>query len=155
MKRHLKNVYVISLILVIIDQFIKAVVSYNMHLYDTFTLIKDFLDINLVHNTGAAFSFLQGGRVLFIVIALIVILIISMYINSNDDVDKKKTLIYSLLLGGIVGNLIDRIIHGYVIDYISFTIINYKFPVFNFADICIVIAVIIALIFTVKEDLWN
>jgi signal peptidase II len=78
-----------------------------------------------------------------------------MYINSNDDVDKKKTLIYSLLLGGIVGNLIDRIIHGYVIDYISFTIINYKFPVFNFADICIVIAVIIALIFTVKEDLWN
>ena len=126
-----------------------------MHLYDTFTLIKGFLDINLVHNTGAAFSFLQGGRVLFIVIALIVILIISMYINSNSDVDKKKTLIYSLLLGGIVGNLIDRIIHGYVIDYISFTIINYKFPVFNFADICIVIAVIIALIFTVKEDLWN
>lgn len=155
MKQHLKNVYIISLIMVIIDQFIKAVVSYNMHLYDTFTLIKGFLDINLVHNTGAAFSFLQGGRVLFIVIALIVILLISMYINSNDDVDKKKTLIYSLLLGGIVGNLIDRIIHGYVIDYISFTIINYKFPVFNFADICIVIAVIIALIFTVKEDLWN
>ncbi len=141
--------------MVIIDQFIKAVVSCNMHLYDTFTLIKGFLDINLVHNTGAAFSFLQGGRVLFIVIALIVILLISMYINSNSDVDKKKTLIYSLLLGGIVGNLIDRIIHGYVIDYISFTIINYKFPVFNFADICIVIAVIIALIFTVKEDLWN
>ncbi len=155
MKQHLKNVYVISLIMGIIDQFIKAVVSCNMHLYDTFTLIKGLLDINLVHNTGAAFSFLQGGRVLFIVIALIVILIISMYINSNDDVDKKKTLIYSLLLGGIVGNLIDRIIHGYVIDYISFTIINYKFPVFNFADICIVIAVIIALIFTVKEDLWN
>ena len=155
MKQRLKNVYIISLVVVIIDQFIKAVVSYNMHLYDTFTLIKGFLDINLVHNTGAAFSFLQGGRVLFIVIALIVILIISMYINSNDDVDKKKTLIYSLLLGGIVGNLIDRIIHGYVIDYISFTIINYKFPVFNFADICIVIAVIIALIFTIKEDLWN
>ena len=155
MKQHLKNIYTISLVIVIIDQLIKVLVSHNMHLYDTVTIIKGFLDINLVHNTGAAFSFLQGGRVLFIVIALIVILLISMYINSNNDVDKKKALIYSLLLGGIVGNLIDRIIHGYVIDYISFTIINYKFPVFNFADICIVLAVIVALIFTVKEDLWN
>ena len=155
MKQHLKNVYIISLVVVIIDQFIKAVVSYNMHLYDTFTLIKGFLDINLVHNTGAAFSFLQGGRVLFIIIALIVIVLMSVYISNSEFVDKKKTLIYSLLLGGIVGNLIDRIIHGYVIDYISFTIFNYKFPVFNFADICIVIAVIITLIFTIKEDLWN
>ena len=155
MKQHLKNVYVISLIVVIIDQFIKAVVSYNMHLYEVFPLFKGFLDINLVHNTGAAFSFLQGGRILFIIIALIVILLISTYINNNDDVDSKKIFIYSLLLGGIVGNLIDRIIHGYVIDYISFTIFNYKFPVFNFADSCIVIAVIIALIYTIKEDLWN
>lgn len=155
MKQHLKNVYIISLIVVIIDQFIKAVVSYNMHLYEVFPLFKGFLDINLVHNTGAAFSFLQGGRVLFIVIAIIVILLISMYINSNDDVDKKRIFIYSLLLGGIVGNLIDRIIHGYVIDYISVTIFNYKFPVFNFADSCIVIAVIIAFIYTIKEDLWN
>lgn len=155
MKQHLKNIYIISLIVVVVDQFIKAVVSYNMKVYDTFTLIKGFLDINLVHNTGAAFSFLQGGRVLFILIALIVILLISMYINSNDDVDNKKTLIYSLLLGGIVGNLIDRIIHGYVIDYISFTIVNYKFPVFNFADSCIVIAVMLAIIITIREDLWN
>ena len=155
MKQHLKNIYIISLIVVVVDQFIKAVVSYNMKVYDTFTLIKGFLDINLVHNTGAAFSFLRGGRVLFISIALIVILLISMYVNSNDDVDNKKTLIYSLLLGGIVGNLIDRIIHGYVIDYISFTIVNYKFPVFNFADSCIVIAVILAIIITIREDLWN
>ena len=142
MKRHLKNVYIISLIMVIIDQFIKAVVSYNMHLYDTFTLIKDFLDINLVHNTGAAFSFLQGGRVLFIVIALIVILIISMYINSNDDVDKKKTLIYSLLLGGIVGNLIDRIFLGYVVDFIGIELFGNSYPIFNIADIFIVVGAI-------------
>ena len=155
MKQHLKNVYIVSLIVVIIDQFIKAVVSYKMSLYEVFPLFKGFLDINLVHNTGAAFSFLQGGRILFIMIALIVILLISMYINKNDDVDGKKIFIYALLLGGIVGNLIDRIIHGYVIDYISVTIINYKFPVFNFADSCIVIAVIIALIYTIKEDLWN
>ena len=69
MKQQLKNVYIISLILIIVDQFIKAVVSYKMHLYETFPLFKGILDINLVHNTGAAFSFLQGGRILFIIIA--------------------------------------------------------------------------------------
>ena len=155
MKQHLKNVYIISLILIIVDQFIKAVVSYKMHLYETFPLFKGILDINLVHNTGAAFSFLQGGRILFIIIAILVVLLLSIYIHNSEYVDGKKIIVYSLLLGGIVGNLIDRIIHGYVIDYISFTIVNYKFPVFNFADSCIVIAVIIAIIITIREDLWN
>lgn len=155
MKQHLKSVYIISLILIIVDQFIKAVVSYKMHLYETFPLFKGILDINLVHNTGAAFSFLQGGRILFIIIAILVVLLLSIYIHNSEYVDGKKIIVYSLLLGGIVGNLIDRIIHGYVIDYISFTIVNYKFPVFNFADSCIVIAVIIAIIITIREDLWN
>ena len=155
MKQNIKNVYIVSLVLIVVDQFIKAVVSYKMGVYDTFTLIKGFLDINLVHNTGAAFSLLQGGRIIFIMIALIVIIGLTFYIKNQDYVDTRKTLVYGLLLGGIIGNLIDRIIHGYVIDYISFTIFNYKFPVFNFADICIVFAVIFAIIFTIKEDLWN
>ena len=155
MKQSLKNVYILSLVVVVMDQFIKAVISYNMHLYDTFPLIKGFLDINLVHNTGAAFSFFQGGRVVFIVVAILVVLLMSIYISNSEYVDGKKTIVYSLLLGGIVGNLVDRIIHGYVIDYVSVTIFNYKFPVFNFADSCIVIAVIIAIIITIREDLWN
>ena len=155
MKQHLKDVYIISLVVVIIDQFIKAVVSYKMQVYDTFTLIKGFLDINLVHNTGAAFSLLQGGRVIFIIIAILVVALISVYISNSEYVDNKKTLIYALLLGGIIGNLVDRIVRGYVVDYISFTFVNYKFPVFNFADSCIVIAVIIAIVITIREDLWN
>ncbi len=155
MKQHLKNVYIISLVVVVIDQFIKAVVSYNLNTYDTFPLIKGFLDINLVHNTGAAFSFFQGGRVVFIVVAILVVLLMSVYISNSEYVDGKKVFLYSLLLGGIIGNLVDRVIHGYVIDYISFTAFNYKFPIFNFADSCIVIAVIIAIIITVREDLWN
>ena len=155
MKRDISKIYMISLVLIVVDQLIKIIVSSNMHLYDSITIIKGFLDINFVRNTGAAFSFLQGGRVLFIIIALIVIVGLTLYIYKQDVIDKRKTLVYGLLLGGIIGNLIDRIIHGYVIDYISFTIINYKFPVFNFADACIVIAVFFAIIFTIKEDLWN
>lgn len=155
MKQSIKNVYIISLVLIIVDQFIKAVVSFKMDVYEAFTLIKGFLDINLVHNTGAAFSFLQGGRVIFIIVGILVVILATVYISNSEFVDDKKTLIYGLLLGGIIGNLIDRIIHGYVIDYISFIIVNYKFPVFNFADICIVLAVILAIVITIKEDLWS
>ena len=155
MKQSIKKIYIISLILIVVDQLIKGVVSYNMNLYDSVTLIKGFLDINLVHNTGAAFSLLQGGRIIFIVIAVLVIFGLTIYIVKQDSVNKNGILIYGLLLGGIIGNLIDRIIHGYVIDYISFTIVNYKFPVFNFADTCIVIGVILAIIVAIKEELWN
>jgi len=63
--------------------------------------------------------------------------------------------IYSLLLGGILGNLVDRILHGYVIDYISVIIGKSYFPVFNFADICIVLGVILMLWGTIKESLWK
>ena len=155
MKQSIKNVYIISLVLVIIDQFIKLVVSYNMPLNEPSVLIKGFLSIDLVHNTGAAFSILQGGRVFLISIGIVVIALLTLYIKNSEYVDTIKTIVYGLLLGGIIGNLIDRIVHGYVIDYISFTIINYNFPVFNFADICIVVAVVFALIFTIREDLWN
>ena len=155
MKQNIKNIYLVSLILIIIDQFIKAVVIYKMHLYDSYTLIKDFLDINLVHNTGAAFSLLQGGRVFLIAVAILVVVLVTIYIYNSEYVDGSRILVYGLLLGGIIGNLVDRIIRGYVVDYISFTIFNYKFPVFNFADICIVFAVVLVIASTIREDLWK
>lgn len=61
-------------------------------------------------------------------------------------------IIYGILLGGIIGNLIDRIIYGYVIDYLNFNIFGYNFPVFNFADICIVISIFIIIIEILKGD---
>lgn len=60
-----------------------------------------------------------------------------------------------MLLGGILGNLLDRIIYGYVIDYISLNIMGYSFPIFNFADICIVIAILLMIIKTIKGDVWK
>ena len=62
---------------------------------------------------------------------------------------------HSLLLGGILGNLLDRIVNGYVIDYISLNIFGYHFPIFNFADICIVISVILIFSSALKGDLWK
>ena len=72
-----------------------------------------------------------------------------------DVIDDIDTFVYALLIGGIAGNLIDRIIYGYVIDYLSFNFGSYYFPIFNFADICIVLAALIILIRTIKESLWK
>ena len=120
-----------------------------------FVIVPNFFSIDLVHNTGGAFSILSGNRWLFIVIGILVVVIISFFIKKIEYLNYKYTMIFALLIGGILGNLIDRIFRGYVIDYLSFKIMGYNFPIFNFADVCIVISIIIILITNIGEDLWK
>ena len=108
-----------------------------------------------MHNKGAAFSILSGNIIFLIVIGLLALIGIIYYVKKLDYLNNIDVIIYSLLIGGVLGNLIDRIVHGYVIDYISFNFGTYLFPVFNFADICIVISIIIIIVRTIKEDLCN
>ena len=72
-----------------------------------------------------------------------------------NKLNKLDYIIYSLLYGGIVGNLFDRIVYGYVIDYLDFYIFNYNFPVFNFADVCIVISVILIIFDSIRGVLYE
>ena len=150
------KVYRLMCILLLIDQIIKIVIRHSLNEFQEVKIIKNFFSIIYVQNTGAAFSIMKDATLFLILLSVVFIIFLDKYIRKEESkLTKLDIITYGMIMGGIYGNLIDRIIHGYVIDYISFTIINYKFPVFNFADICIVIAVIIALIFTVKEDLWN
>lgn len=155
MQRNLSKIYILSILFLGFDQFIKVIVSSNMNLYDSFTLINSFLNITLVHNKGAAFGMFEGGRLFFILIALVTIILTSLFIKNSSYISKLDITVYSLLLGGIIGNLIDRIIHGYVIDYIDFNFLGFNFPIFNFADICIVLSIFLIIINTIREDLWN
>ena len=127
------------------------IISSKMLVNSSITIIKNFFNITYVKNIGAAFSILSGSRILLIMIALIAIYIIYKLLVKNKNLNKINIINYSLLIGGIIGNLIDRIIRGYVVDYLDFTIFNYNFPIFNIADICIVISCIL-LIFTIKEE---
>ena len=77
------------------------------------------------------------------------------YTGKLADIHDFDMFIYSLLLGGVLGNLLDRIIHGYVIDYISLNIFGYHFPIFNFADICIVLGVILLIYAVLKGEDTN
>ena len=139
----MKRLTIYSLVFLIIDLLIKIIVINFMELYDTIKIIPGFFNITYVRNTGAAFSILEDSRIFFIVITFIALIVIYLFLLKDKVLNKYQTFLYSMLIGGIVGNLVDRIIYGYVIDYLSFNIFGYSFPVFNIADSFIVISVIL------------
>ena len=145
----MKQIFKYSFILILIDQIIKLVIS---NMLENITIIKNFFNLTYVENTGAAFSILENSRIFLIIITFISIFLIYKYLLKDKKIKKIETIVYSLLLGGIIGNLIDRIIYGYVIDYLEFIIFNKHMPIFNFADICIVIGTTLFLYLTIKEE---
>lgn len=155
MNKGLKDICFFGMIFLLIDQIIKIILSSKMIVNQSFIVIKDFFSITLVHNNGAAFSLLSGNTFLLIFIGLAALIGLIIYIKQLEVIDDFDIFTYSLLFGGIVGNLIDRIIYGYVIDYLSFNFNGYFFPIFNFADICIVISIVIMIFRTLREDLWK
>ena len=123
----------ISIFIILIDQYTKYLMFYN---YKTF-INKDFLFFRLdfVKNYGAAFNILSGSRILLSFISIIFSILL-IYLIVRKKIFKSIDLYsYSFILGGTIGNGIDRIFKGFVIDFINLNIIN--FPVFNIADISI------------------
>lgn len=146
-------VFILSMILVLVDQLFKNLVLSSMNLYESKEIIPNFLSITYVENDGGAFSILSGGRWFFVVLGLIVVGLLVKLILEDNKVSKFDRTAYALVLSGVVGNLIDRVFYGKVIDYIDFNLFGYDAPVFNFADICIVFgALMIIFILLVKGD---
>ena len=145
----MKNLTIYTLILILIDQIIKYFVDLKMALNSSIELIKDTLNLTYVRNTGAAFSILEDNRILLIIIG-VGALIAMLYYLSKKTLRKVDYISYSLLIAGIVGNLLDRILHGYVIDYIDIKLFN--FPIFNFADTIIIIGAVVLLLSSIKSE---
>lgn len=145
-----KKIYIITLIVILIDQLIKLLVNYNDI---NLIVIPNFLTLINVHNKGAAFSMLSGHNTLIIFFSIILfIVLISMYkkeFKNNDN--KSYQIVFGILFGGILGNLIDRVFKGEVIDYVSLQFGNYYYPVFNIADIAITIGVLLLIYIIIKE----
>ena len=139
----MKKILPITMISLLLDQIVKILIINTMNLFDSINIIEDFFNITYVRNTGAAWSILSGSTLLLIFISLIALVVIYLYFIKNKNLSRLENISYGLLIGGILGNLFDRIIHGYVIDYLDFKIINYDFPIFNIADISIVISIIL------------
>lgn len=147
-----KKITLIASFSFVIDQIIKYLFS---NVITGFVLIPNFVSFVYAENEGVAFSMLSGSR-LFIIAASIVLLFVLFYMLKSDIKNNKYqnllSISYGFLIGGILGNLVDRIIRGYVVDYVSLKIITYNFPIFNLADVLITIGVILLIIYNIKNE---
>lgn len=148
-------IIILSIILLVIDQISKILVVKLIDINQCVEVIKNFFYLTYTHNTGAAFSILTGQRIFLILIAIVILIILFNYIRKNKVKEKIDIISFSLIIGGSLGNLIDRIIRGYVVDFLDFKIFGYNFPVFNLADTFIVIGVFLLLIVTFRKERSN
>lgn len=146
-------VAIFSIILIIVDQFSKYLAVTYLANEDSVVLIDNFLRLYYIENRGAAFGILQGFRYLFAVITVIVLLVLIIFLIKNyNKIPSIYLVSFSLLIGGTIGNFIDRIRLHYVVDFISMKFFGYDFAIFNFADVFIVIGTILISIGIVLHD---
>lgn len=131
--------YCIALVVIALDQFTKYLVKANMELGESIPLIPDVFHLTSHRNMGAAFGILQNQRIFFIVITIAVVAGIVIAMQRIGRTQPRTMLALSLVLGGAVGNFIDRAATGQVVDFLHFILIN--FPIFNVADMAITIGV--------------
>lgn len=132
---------IICVVLVALDQITKWFVLKMLVPVGSVTIIDGFFNLTYVENRGAAFGFLSGAKWLFVLIALIV-LIAGCFYYKKIAMDKDKLWLkvsMVMIASGAVGNVIDRLLRGYVVDFLDFIIFGYNFPVFNVADILVVL----------------
>ena len=138
----MKNKYIIifstALIIILIDQITKFLIRINFQLNETFPIIKNIFHLTYIHNFGAGFGILQQQKWILIFISLIVIGVIFYYFGRIKDKEILLQVLVGFVLGGTIGNLIDRLIYGFVIDFIDIRI----WPIFNVADSFVTIGVI-------------
>ena len=137
----------LSIFVILIDQFTKYLMFFNYKIFVNIDFLLFRLDF--VKNYGAAFNIFSGSRIFLSIISIIFSIILINLILSKNSSNLIDLFSYSFFLGGTIGNGIDRIANGYVIDFINLNFIN--FPVFNIADISINIGFIIILFRILKK----
>lgn len=139
-------IIILSLIFFFIDYLSKYLIINKMPLGMSSKVINNFFYITHINNEGAAFSILNGKTIFLIVISIIVIILLLNYVRKNSIKDKLNIISISLLIGGSLGNLFDRITKGYVVDFLDFHFFGYDFPIFNIADTFITVGVFLLFI---------
>lgn len=131
--------FIIAAAIIAIDQWTKSLVVKHMELGQSIPLIQDVLHLTSHRNTGAAFGILANQRMLFVVITIAVVVGILISLIRIGKSQPRVSLALSMVLGGAIGNFIDRVTTGKVVDFVDVTVIN--FPIFNVADMAITIGV--------------
>ncbi|RAP76634.1 signal peptidase II [Paenibacillus montanisoli] len=138
--------YWLAVLVFVIDYVTKKWVENSLTIGETKHVLGDFFILTSIRNKGAAFGILQEQRILFILITLVVVGGIVWYMTKNHDTGRKLLLGgLGLVLGGALGNFLERALYGEVVDFLQFTFGSYVFPIFNIADtgICIGVGMIL------------
>lgn len=153
-------IIILIVCLVGLDQLTKQIIVSKLYLGESCPVIEGFFDIVRVHNDGAAFGILSGYRATLIIFTLVMFFLL--YYLYKETVSRKLIgkIVFSVITSGIIGNFIDRVLHGYVIDFLDFHVKeSYHFPAFNVADICITCGIfvyfILALLCKKEEEKDN
>lgn len=139
---------ILTLLFLLVDIISKIIVDKYMMVEESIKVINNFLYITYVRNTGAAWSIFSSRSILVLFISAFIIVGIILYVYKNRPSNKIEKLAYSMILGGALGNFVDRIFNRYVIDFIDIKIFGYDYPIFNLADTFIVVGVILLMIYT-------
>lgn len=145
-----RNVMLVILLL-LIDQGSKGLMEAILT-GKSITVIPNFFSLVFVTNTGAAWSIMQGNTLFLIILGIIAIFSL-IFVMPTIKESIWKSISFTMLYAGIIGNLLDRAIFHYVKDFLKFTIFGYEYPVFNFADIFIVVGAILLIVAAWKGDI--
>lgn len=144
--------YLIAFIIFVIDQLTKYIIVSKLELWEQISVIGNFFLITSHRNTGAAFSILEDQRWFFVVITIVVVIGIVWYLQKVKKLGNKLLpLALSLVLGGALGNFLDRALTGEVVDFLQFNFGSYTFPIFNIADSAIVVGVALIIYDSFRE----
>ncbi len=145
--------YLLAALLIIIDQITKWNIVQNFELYQEKVIVPVFFSLFYIQNEGAAWGIFQGKMVFFYLVTLIVVGYLVYMFQQEKNKTKLVGISFALILSGAIGNFIDRLLNGYVVDMFRLDFIN--FPIFNVADVCLTVGVVLMLIhvlFFEKEE---
>lgn len=132
--------------IVLIDQLSKILVHAKMNLYDSFTVIPSLLDFTYIRNEGIAFGInFSGSKMLFIIFPILITFYLISLLKNKEFEDNTSQIALFLIIGGAIGNILDRILRGYVVDFIDFHINGAHWYIFNVADASVTIGLLFLL----------
>ncbi len=145
------SIFLIGVLFLLIDIISKQLVLYFMVENQTIQIIPHFFSLTYVKNTGVAFSMLEGN-ILFILLMSVIVVGVLVYFAKSKGNGRLEKICYSMILGGALGNFLDRIFYGYVIDFFDFTLFGFKMAIFNVADVLIVCGVFLLIVLEILKE---
>ena len=146
-----KKTYVIAIFILLFDQISKSLIEIYFKLNESFVIVKDFFSITVAHNTGGAWSILNNHSYLFIIFSVVALIVLIRFMFQFKN-NLRNNIAFACTVAGIMSNLADRLFLGYVRDFLDFKILGYDYPIFNIADIAIVVGVLLLIVAIFKGE---